>query len=121
MHRTYGPQRHPNAMYPIAYLHPSPELWGVRDPTDLMPRLPSFAKQAWFEAYCYSDRPKPAPGLLRRALHGIWSGAAVLGRAIGRHPLRGTLARPQNTVLPPTPTPAPIWGIPQRCPSEKIC
>jgi len=121
MRGTYGPYGHPDAMYPIAYLHPSPELWGARDPTDLMPKLPSFAKEEWFEAYWYSDRPKPAPGLLRRALHRFGAGAAVPGRAILRLVRRGTLARPQNTVLPPTPSPAPIWGISQRCPSEKIC
>jgi len=94
MRRTYGPYGHPDAMYPIAYLHPSLELWGARDPTALMPELPSFAKEEWFEAYWYCDRPKPASGLLRRALHGIWSGAAVPGRAILRLVRRDTLAGP---------------------------
>jgi hypothetical protein len=79
---TYRPGRHFDATHPIANLHPAPELRGSRDPTDLMPRTSLFVDERWFEAYWYSDRPTPAPGLLRRALHAIWTDAAVLGQTV---------------------------------------
>jgi hypothetical protein len=80
-------QRH-DTTNPLLGLHPSPELWGARDPTDLRPKISLCVDEGWFEAHWYGDRPEPSPGLLRQAFHALWSGTEALRRAIGRLPLR---------------------------------
>ena len=88
MRYTYQPERHLDAVRPIAKVHPSPELRGSCNPTDPMLRHLLFVDEGWYEAYWYNDRPTPAPGVLRRSLHAIWTDATVLWRT-ALHPARG--------------------------------
>ena len=86
--------QHDDARNPMPRLHPSPELWGARDPTDLTLRVSLCADEGWYEAHWYGDRAEPGPGLLRFAFRGLRSGAAAARRAVASMALRGPLAAP---------------------------